>query len=68
MNPTLKRYVLSSLSTFITVELATVSLQLSAGGIEWTWAFWFSVGMVAFRAGVKAVIEALANQHADWPE
>ena len=62
---TLKRYLLSSLTTFITVGVATLALQLQAGAIQWTWAFWFTIGMVVLRAAGKAVIETLAGVHAD---
>lgn len=65
MNPTLKRYLLSSLTTFITVAAATLSVQLSAGVVQWTWAFWFSVIIVVVRAGIKAVVETFASQTAD---
>lgn len=38
------------LASFLTVAGATLS-----SGIEWTWAFWGSLAMVAIRAAIKAV-------------
>jgi hypothetical protein len=65
MNPTLKRYVLSSLTTFITVGIMTLALMLEAGPIEWTAAFWFAALMTAARAGVKAAVEAVLVKPTD---
>ena len=66
---TIKRYALSSLSTFVAVGLMTVGQEISAGTpIMWTTAFWLALLMVAARAGVKAVIEGLAQQNADLPK
>jgi len=40
------------LATFLTVSGATLS-----SGIQWSWAFWGSLAMVAVRAGLKAVLQ-----------
>ena len=64
MNPTYKRYLLSSLATFIAVAIGTLAVQLAnADAIMWTATFWASVGLTAIRAGVKAVVETFAGQN-----
>ena len=65
MNPTFKRYALSSLTTALTVGSATLALQLSAGPVQWTTAFWFTILMVVARAVFKAIVEGFTGQHAD---
>jgi len=65
MNPTLRRYLLSSLTTFTSVALMTLFIMLETGPVEWTATFWFAVTMTAARAGVKAVIEALVKPTED---
>jgi len=65
MNTTLKRYALSSTTTFITAAVTTLATQLSVGNIEWTGTFWFAVFAVVIRAGFKAAVEGWAGQHAD---
>lgn len=67
LNPTTKRYLLSSLTTFVTVGAATLAAQLSSGTIEWTSSFWVAIVIVVVRAGFKAVIEGFATNHADLP-
>lgn len=60
MNPTIQRYLVSSLTTFLTSFLGILALQISAAGnVEFTYAFWFGVVGVAARAAIKAVIEAI---------
>lgn len=62
MNLTLKRYLMSSLTTFITIFLATISIQVSgASGVLWSTTFWFTVALTAFRAAVKGVVEGLGG-------
>ena len=68
MNPTLKRYLVSSITTFTTVFAITVGAQLQAGTITPDNLGWGVVGAVvltAIRAGVKAVIEAFAAHTGD---
>ncbi len=64
-NETFKRYLLSSLTTFITTGVGALAMQLSANAIQWTGTFWLAVGAVVVRAGFKAVIENLAQKHSD---
>ena len=60
MNPTLKRYIVSSLTTFLTTFLSVAALQLQAAGqIELTSTFFLGVAAVAIRAAIKAVVEAV---------
>lgn len=66
MSPTTKRYLLSSLTTFITVAIATLAVQLGNGAvIMWTTTFWASVALTVVRAGFKAVVEGFAGQTGD---
>lgn len=68
-NPTVKRYILSSISTFSAMFFLSLSLQLTNGsGIQLTGAFLLSLLSVAIRAGAKAVVESFAGQHADVPQ
>lgn len=61
MNPTLKKYLISSGVTFATAFLGMLALELKAGIPDgFTVAFVFSLVSVAARAGVKAVIEWIA--------
>lgn len=60
MNSTLRRYLVSSLTTFLTSFLGILALQISAAGtVEFTYAFWFGVITIAARAAIKAVVEAV---------
>lgn len=60
MNETLRRYLVSSLTTFLTMFFSVLAMQITAAGsIEFTSAFWIGVLSVAARAAVKAVIEAV---------
>lgn len=62
MNPTLKRYLISSGVTFATAFFGMLALELKAGvPTSITISFLFSIGSVAVRAGVKAVIEWVAE-------
>lgn len=66
LNATLKRYLLSSLTTFLGSFCTVVGLQLSAGlPTQLTATFFYSILAVAIRAGIKAVVEGLASTHAD---
>lgn len=68
MNPTIKRYLTSSTTTFLTVFFATLSVNIGhlngaiiSGTLVW------SLIMIAARAAVKGVIEKLTGDHADVP-
>ena len=67
MNPTIKRYILSSATTFLAVFFTTVGAQLtlSGGQMELNYAFFVSLFMIAVRAGVKGMMEALVGVNAD---
>lgn len=68
MNDTIKRYLLSSSTTFLTTFFGSLALQLGNGhGLELTGAFLLSLLSVAARAGIKAIVESAAGQHADAP-
>lgn len=67
MNPTLKRYLLSSLTTLVATFLSLLAMQINNGGIQWTVTFWVTAAMVALRGAVKALTEGLVGQHADLP-
>lgn len=62
---TFRRYLLSSLTTFLTAGVTALAMQLSATSIQWTSTFWFAVGAVVARAGFKAVVEAFVKKNAD---
>jgi hypothetical protein len=66
MQTNYNRYLVSSLTTFLTGFFGTLALQLSAGGLQFTQAFVLSLLMVGVRAGIKAVVESFAG-HADVP-
>jgi hypothetical protein len=64
MNPTIKRYLISSATTFVATFLITggVSIQNGAlGNDAITASILFGIFMVAFRAAVKAVVEGFAG-------
>ncbi len=64
--PTVQRYIVSSITTFLTTFIGSLSLQLSSGvGIQLTGAFWLSLIMVALRVAGKAVVEGIFTAHAD---
>lgn len=63
MNPTLKRYAISSIITFVSMFLISVGAQLSMGAItadNLTLGAVLSIIFVALRAAIKAVVEAFA--------
>lgn len=62
MNPTLKRYLLSSLVTFIATFSAAVVPFI--GDIEPTHAAIIAITMVGIRAGAKAIFESLSKINA----
>lgn len=60
MNDTLRRYLVSSLTTFLAVLLTTLGAQITlAGTVEFNFAFWAGVLTIAVRAATKAVVEAI---------
>lgn len=66
MNDTIKRYLISAVTTFLAVFLTTIGLQLQNGApIALTSSFVISLLLVGVRAGTKAVVENLAGSTAD---
>ncbi len=68
MNQTLKRYLVSSGTTFVTTFLISIGVQLSATHITpetLGWGVVISVGASALRAAIKAVIEGLSGLTGD---
>jgi len=66
MNPTLKRYLISSGTTFVTAFLISVGAQLTLVHITpetLGWSIVASIGATACRAAVKAVIEAFSDSN-----
>ena len=60
MNDTMKRYLVSSLTTFLAVFLTTVGAQISTiGQVEFTYAFFISIVLIGIRAATKAVVESI---------
>ncbi len=60
MNDVTRRYLVSSLTTFIAMFATTVGAQLTlAGTVEFTFAFWAGVITIAVRAAIKAVVESI---------
>jgi hypothetical protein len=63
MNQTLKRYLISSTTTFLSAFLLALGVQLHNGVLangDVQASVIFGVVLVAFRAGVKALVEAYA--------
>lgn len=68
MNATLKRYLISSTTTFVTAFLISVGAQLATANITPAtlgWGIILSIGAAACRAAVKAVIEAFTGLTGD---
>ncbi len=68
MNPTLKRYLISSTTTFATVFLISVGAQLAMANITpetLGWGIVLSIGTTALRAAVKALMESFAGTTGD---
>lgn len=66
MNDTVKRYLLSSVSTFVSSALTVLAIQVSSGStIEWTATWWLAAVLVAARAGVKSVVERMSGTTGD---
>lgn len=64
--PTVQRYLVSSLTTFLTFFTASLALQLKEGvSIQLTGAFFIGVFSIALRAAGKAVVESFFTTHAD---
>lgn len=61
LNPTLKKYLVSSSVTFLTAFFGMLAIELKAGvSADLSITIVFSLVSVAARAGVKAVIEWMA--------
>lgn len=65
MNDTIKRYLISSTTTFLATFFGSLALQFQNGGMYFTGAFVLSLLAIAARAGIKAVVEGLIGTHAD---
>lgn len=66
MNETLRRYLLSSSTTFLTAFFGSLAFQIGNGmSIQFTGAFVLSLLSVAVRAGIKVLVESGVGQHAD---
>lgn len=55
MSAELKQNLISAGNTFLATFVGVVATGLASGDIQWTGAFWASLGLVALRAGLKAV-------------
>ncbi len=65
MNPTIKRYLISSGVTFATAFLISVGAQLAMTTITpetLGWGLVLSIAVVAFRAAIKAVVESISTR------
>lgn len=66
MNPTIKRYLISSVTTFCAMFLGTLAVEIQAGiPTTFTEAFFMGLFGSAFRAAVKAVVESATNMSGD---
>ena len=68
MNPTLKRYLVSSGITFVTAFLISIGAQLTVANINppaLGWGIVLSIGATAFRAAIKALLESLSGTTGD---
>lgn len=68
MNDTTKRYIISSVTTFLTAFFLTLASQFATGALTvetLNVAFVLSLIAIASRAGVKAVVESFTASHAD---
>lgn len=55
ISDSLKKELISAGNTFLATFIGTIGAMLSAGSIEWTWAFWAALAIAGLRAGIKAV-------------
>lgn len=58
MSDELKIQLISAGNTFLATFVGTVGVGLASGDIQWSGAFWASLGLVALRAGIKAVLNS----------
>ena len=68
MNPTLKRYAISSAITFVTAFLVSIGAQLTLVHVTpetLGWGIVASVAATACRAAIKAVIEGISGLNGD---
>ena len=68
MNQTLKRYLISSATTFVTAFLISVGAQLTMANLSPAnlgWGIVISIAVAGLRAGVKAVVESLTGTIGD---
>lgn len=69
-HPTLKRYLISSTTTFLATFLLTIGVAVKTLPLDTTVitaTLVLSIIAAGFRAAVKAVVEMLAGAHADLP-
>ncbi len=63
---TFKRYLLSSLTTFLTAFFGSLAIEVGHGlPVQLTGAFVLSLILIAVRAGFKFVVEGWVGVHAD---
>lgn len=68
MNQTLKRYLVSSATTFVTAFLISVGAQINTTQVTPAtlgWGIVLSIGAAACRAAIKAVIEGFSGTTGD---
>lgn len=68
MNPTFKRYLISSTTTFVTAFLISMGSELSSAHISpetLGWGIVLSIGFTALRTAIKAVVEAFSRTTGD---
>lgn len=66
MTPTIKRYLISSITTFATAFFLFIGTNLTQLDLaHLTGASFAGFLMIATRAGFKAIVEGLAGEHAD---
>lgn len=65
LNPTIKRYVISSVHTFLSVFsvslIASIDIALNSSEITMTKGFWFSLISSALVTAVRAVVKSLSE-------
>lgn len=68
MNSTIKRYLISSTTTFVTAFLISVGSELSSAHINpetLGWGIVLSIGFTAIRTAVKVVLETFLGASGD---
>ena len=52
-----KKWIASSIQTFISSFFTIIGLTLQSGSIQWTSAFWIGLILTSVRAAFKAIFE-----------